>query len=120
MKTFTLPPGEYFIGDAILFPSIGGKVHLELFSQCSLGEGIYFDQENNPYISDSGFLGIVLIDTLVDKEFLQKIGKIVVFEKDFDVSFSEDQDPTHCFGPIEIFTLNSEQLEEEKDLDEDF
>lgn len=121
MKTFTLPPSEYFIGDcSVVFPSTGNKVHLELMFKCSLGEGLYFDLADQHYVSDSGFLGIVLIeDMVVDKEFLQKVGRIAVFEYPFVVTFSEDDDPTHVFGPIEIFTLNSEQLEEERSLEED-
>lgn len=120
MKTFTLPPGEYFIGDcSVVFPSTGNKVHLELMFKCSLGEGLYFDREDQHYVSDSGFLGIILIeDMIVDKEFLQKLGRIAVSEHPFVVTFSEE-DPTHIFGPIEIFTLDSEQLEEERSLGED-
>ena len=88
--------------------------------KCYLGEGLYFDQEDQHYVSDSGFLGIILIeDMIVDKKFLQDLGRIAVFEESFIVTFKEDQDPTHCFGYIEIFTLNSEQLEEERSLDED-
>lgn len=121
MKTFTLPPGKYFIGDgSVVFPSTGDKVHLDLMFKCSLGEGLYFDKADQHYVSDSGFLGIILIeDMVVDKEFLQKVGRIADFQYPFVVTFSEDKDPTHIFGPIEIFTLDSEQLAEERSLEEE-
>lgn len=118
MKTLSLPAGTYFIGDtSVLFPKISKPFHIEVMFQCPLGEGLYFDQEDQHYVSDTGFLGIVSLEGQdEDKDFIKKIGRIIVFENAFVVSFSEKQDPTHIFGNIFIYTLKSEQLEEELDL----
>ena len=80
----------------------------------SYGDGTYTDNMDYNYFVDAGLIGIVSWDDvqrMANEVTIEKLktdtagglGRLVLFEDSFRVVFS-DEDPTHRFGDVLIYT----------------
>lgn len=80
---------EFYALDAVLAPTYTGFLHngKHLIGICSVpGDGTYVDSKGREYGVDAANLGIVPIE-LVTAGGIDRLGKVFVFEKDFEVGF---------------------------------
>jgi hypothetical protein len=94
--------GEFELTDGTKFAIYG----------TAYGDGVYQDQEGNPYPVDSGSIGCVLVDQITEGHLDITLGNIIDFSEDF--STGED-DGTIQFGEVEIDTRGEEEEEEEEE-----
>ena len=93
-----------------------------LFST-AYGDGTYNDRDGNPYSVDSGTIGAIKVDDIVDTEGLERtiqngLGHIHEFPAGFDGMDCYYQDGVIGIYNVEIDTANDYDLDDEED-DED-
>lgn len=132
-----MPAGQYYVGDLcyVMHPQwdefcnltiSGNAVHdgefelangVRFATFCTLyGDGCYEDEDGNSYPVDAGLIGCIRVEDIKDSEANLKLGNIIHFAQDFEVSSSNG---TLHFGHIVIETGDVEDEDDEHEDEEE-
>jgi hypothetical protein len=88
------------------------------------GDGRYNDRDGNPYSVDSGTIGAIRVDYILDKELLERavsngLGHIHEFDSEFGSGSCFYENGLIGFENVEIDTAGDYDIDEEEEIGED-